>query len=120
MKYILLIITAICLGSCEKLAFEDDPGTDNVTSFDFLWSELDRKYSLFEHKQVDWDAMYDQYRPMVNNQLNRVELFDIMGAMLNELRDGHVNLRSEFDISRYENWFTDFLCGIYSLQFFYR
>jgi C-terminal processing protease CtpA/Prc len=31
-----------------------------------------------------------------------------MAAMLNTLRDGHVNLRSEFTISKYENWFLDY------------
>jgi C-terminal processing protease CtpA/Prc len=31
-----------------------------------------------------------------------------MGNMLKELKDGHVNLYSDFDISRYWNWFQDY------------
>jgi hypothetical protein len=108
MRVLIVLIVSVLFSSCEKLVFEDDPSTDNVTSFDYCWSELDRKYSLFDHKQVDWDAIYTQYRPQVNDDMSRVELFDVMGAMLNELRDGHVNLRSDFDISRYERWFSDF------------
>jgi C-terminal processing protease CtpA/Prc len=40
--------------------------------------------------------------------MSRQELFGVMAAMLNTLRDGHVNLRSEFNISKYENWFLDY------------
>lgn len=31
-----------------------------------------------------------------------------MSEMLAELKDGHVNLYSSFDRSRYWNWFTDY------------
>jgi C-terminal processing protease CtpA/Prc len=44
--------------------------------------------------------------------MSRQELFDVMAAMLNTLQDGHVNLRSEFNISRYENWFLDYPANV--------
>ena len=36
-----------------------------------------------------------------------VQLFDLCADMLAELRDGHVNLYSDFDLSRYDKWYTD-------------
>lgn len=39
--------------------------------------------------------------------MGQVELFDLCAAMLYELRDGHVNLVSSFDRSRYWDWFLD-------------
>jgi len=48
------------------------------------------------------------YRPLVSSSMTREELFNVMASMLNTLKDGHVNLRSEFNISKYEAWFMDY------------
>src|SRR6202008_5177823 len=93
---IFLAITLITLLSCEEIFIERDLEDNPVESFDFLWSELDEKYSFFEFKNIHWDSVYQVYRPKVNHNMSREELFNVMAQMLNTLRDGHVNLRSEF------------------------
>lgn len=103
-----LVLVAFLLTSCEEVFIPGDPTNDPITNFDILWHELDRKYSFFELKKIDWDSVYNVYRPMVTNDMSRYELFDVMADMLNTLRDGHVNLRSEFNISKYEDWFLDY------------
>lgn len=40
--------------------------------------------------------------------MDEKELFSVLAEMLNELRDGHVNLRSLFDRSRNWDWFLDY------------
>ena len=94
--------------SCEEVFIDADPKNDPLVNFDFLWSELDQKYSFFDFKKIDWDSVYNVYRPQVNSSTPREELFNVMANMMNTLRDGHVNLRSEFNISKYENWFLDY------------
>ncbi len=94
-------------GSCEKLFMEEDAGRDPVTVFEEIWTFADRHYSFFEEKGVDWDAVYDEYRPRVQPGMNSIELFDLCADMLYELRDGHVNLVSSFDRSRYWQWYLD-------------
>ena len=93
--------------SCEKLFMEEEAGDDPVTVFDEIWTFADRHYSFFEEKGVDWDAIYEEYHTKVRPDMGQVELFDLCAAMLYELRDGHVNLLSSFDRSRYWEWFLE-------------
>jgi hypothetical protein len=102
----LLVLTVST--SCEEIFIKKDLEDNPVENFDFLWSELDKKYSFFDFKNIDWDSVYQVYRPKVDNSMTREELFNVMADMLNTLRDGHVNLRSEFNISKYEGWFLNY------------
>ncbi len=52
--------------------------------------------------------MYREYSPRVTDETNVVELFDICAEMLDELRDGHVNLVSPFATSYYKKWWSDY------------
>ncbi len=97
--YSLLVL--VILSSCEKVLMEDEPADDPVTNFETLWRTVDEKYAFFEYKGIDWDAVYNEYRPQVSNNMSSFKLFGVLADMLNELRDGHVNLTAPFDISRY-------------------
>jgi len=88
--------------SCEDPFFEDDPVNDPVSNFEILWQRMDERYSFFDYKNVDWDSVYQVYRPQISDGMAAQDLFDVLEAMLNTLRDGHVNLRSDFDISFYD------------------
>ena len=100
--YILLFLIIIFLCSCEKIIFKNDPENNPIENFEYLWNQMNEKYAFFDVKKVDWDSIYKIYRPRVNNQINNDELFNIMGGMMNELKDGHVNLISSFNVSRYD------------------
>ncbi len=95
------------LFSCEKVFMEEDASADPESIFEEVWTFTDRHYSFFEEKGIDWDSLYAQFRPMVHPDMNPVELFDLCADMLYELRDGHVNLLSSFDRSRYWEWFLN-------------
>ncbi len=89
----------------DDLKYDMDTVYDYETNFEFLWKEFDQKYSMFGYKKdsiKDWNAVHDEYLTYVRNCKNEVELFDVLAAMLNELKDGHVNLLSSFDISSYD------------------
>ena len=81
-------------------------------NFDALWRTLDERYCFFVEKGeaygLDWNEVYARYRPAVTEQMNAYQLFDVMGRMLAELRDGHVNLYAPHDVARYGAWFDDF------------
>ncbi len=93
--------------SCEKAVIEKDAQTDAEAVFEEVWSFADRYYSFFEYKEIDWDEVYSRYRPQVREGMSDVELFDLCADMLYELKDGHVNLVSPFDRSRYWEWYLD-------------
>lgn len=81
---------------------------NNQGNFDALWTAIDEHYCFFEDKNLDWDAVYAEYAPMINESLTRTQLFGVCESMLNELQDGHTNLSSGFETSYYRKWWSDY------------
>ena len=100
-KIIPYTILIILFAGCEKMMMDKEPGDDPINNFENLWHTANEKYSFFEYKGIDWDAIYTEYRPQVNSGMTNYELFTVLKEMLNELRDGHVNLTAPFDVSRF-------------------
>lgn len=73
---------------CGQLAAAKDP----VLNFEFAWKTLDRNYGQFQIKNVDWDALYRVYRPMVSATTTDQELWDILLSMMGHLNDAHLAL----------------------------
>ncbi len=105
-KYIsLMFFSFIIFSGCEdNMSFNNDPRGN----FDALWTILDENYCFFDYKEIDWDAVYQEYSPRVKNGMGDYALFKLMSEMLSELKDGHVNLIASHDISRYWSWTEDF------------
>lgn len=61
-----------------------------LAAFDQLWAEMDREYSYFELKNVDWTALRDTYRPQAESARSARELVAVLRAMLAELKDQHI------------------------------
>ena len=100
LPFISLCFVVLLVGCAEQDEFE----SDQVGNFEALWTIMDEHYSFFDYKQVDWNEVYQRYRPRVSNEMTDRELFDICGDMLKELRDGHTNLIASHDVSRYWIW----------------
>lgn len=83
-----------------SLQFDNNP----VGNFEALWNIIDRNYCFFKYKNIDWDRIYDEYSSRVTTDMNHEGLFKLMGQMLSELKDGHVNLSASHDITRYWEW----------------
>ena len=96
----LLII--LFFSSCTKIEEYDDTPTGN---FEALWNIIDEHYCFFDYKAdeygLDWDAVYRKYKPRIADGMSRGGLFEVLGDMLDELRDGHVNLYAAHDVARY-------------------
>lgn len=103
------LISLLCIfTSCEKVLLKPDPENSAVSNFDLLWKILDENYAYFDEKDINWKAIYEEYRPKVKEGISQEELFEVMADMLNELEDGHVNLTSGFDRSRNWDWYLDY------------
>ena len=68
---------------------------DPELNFEAAWKSYDLNYGAFIPKKVDWDLLYRVYRPKVTPQTTDDELFDIISAMLKQLNDNHVGLRTK-------------------------
>lgn len=101
-RYIVVWILALTLFSCEK---EVEYTSSPQENFEALWRILDENYCFFGYKSVDWDEVHDRYQVQITDTMNQFALFDVLGNMLKELKDGHTNLISPFDMSRYWDWY---------------
>lgn len=101
LNILLLVVALLPLAAChEEVEWKDDP----YGNFDALWTILDEHYCFFAYKDVDWQEVRSRYRSRISKDITSRELFDLCSEMLKELQDGHVNLSSSYDVSRYWIW----------------
>lgn len=104
--YSIVLLLVVLLPSCMN-----EPAVQPNTykgNFESLWQIIDTKYCYLDYKQINWDSIHTAYSTQVDTVKNELSFFHTMGNMLAELKDGHVNLYSDFNISRYWKWFTDY------------
>ena len=85
----------------------DDFDNDPRGNFEALWKIMDEHYCFFTEKQVDWDQVYKDYSVRITHEMSNESLFYLLNDMLKEVKDGHVNLVSAFDVGRYDDWYQD-------------
>jgi hypothetical protein len=105
---LLLCVIGMSFFGCEKALIKTDQDYTPTKLFEYLWEDLHQRYSYFSVKQIDWFGVKSKYEPLIHNQLNEYELFEILGDVLAELQDGHVNLLSTFNRSRNWEWFQNY------------
>ncbi len=104
-KTLAILITYItlvfALNSCQDIPeFENNP----QGNFEALWKIIDEHYCFLEYKDVDWAEVKTKYQAKIGKSMTSEELFRVCADMLKELKDGHTNLSSSFDVSRYWIW----------------
>lgn len=106
-------LLALCLTACVNEEEYEDTSNGN---FEALWHIIDEHYCFFEEKTqaygLNWDAVYEKYSQQVSGPLTDSQLFEVLGNMLSELRDGHVNMSSSFDLARNWSWHEDYPSNI--------
>lgn len=102
------VATALLYAGCEDAVLGDRPKSDPEEVFEILWNDFDKTYSYFQYKKVDWDSIYAVHRPQVNAGTGPDRLFEIFSNMLDDLKDGHVNLyASKSRQFSYDGWKTE-------------
>ena len=73
---------------------------------------MDEHYCFFDYKQeqygLDWNAVYDKYSRQIADDMTDNQLFEVLGNMLGELKDGHVNMYSSWDVARNWSWHENY------------
>lgn len=107
--YIVCMALATLFASCVDEEEYDDTPQGN---FEALWKIVDEHYCFFDHKQqqygLDWNAVHAKYKVRAQDGITDDQLFEVLGDMLAELRDGHVNLSRSADYARYWSWQEDY------------
>ena len=98
---LLLVLFTACV---EEDEFADNP----KGNFEALWKIMDEHYCFFTEKHVDWNEVHAKYQKQIDAEMTEEQLFQVMANMIGELRDGHVNLYTSFDVARYWSWHEDY------------
>lgn len=85
--FLYVTTTPILLSSCIK-----EEVNNPINNFEIFWKEFDQKYAQFKVKNIDWNDIYNSYRPLIDEQTTDTELFDIFSEMLKTLNDNHATL----------------------------
>jgi len=91
MRKILYLYSVILLLFTTYSFAQNDP----ISVFEQVWHSYDTLYSGFAHSDIDWNTLYDIYRPRVNENTSEQELFNIITCMLRHLNDNHVQIATE-------------------------
>ena len=103
--YIIMCIASLSLVSCVDVDEYDNSPQGN---FEALWKIMDEHYCFFDYKRqaygLDWNEVRARYGNRIDVTMNSDQLFEVLSEMLAEVKDGHVNLSSTGDFSRYWSW----------------
>ncbi len=106
--YLLLCLTFPLVSCIDEDEFPDTPHGN----FEALWKIMDEHYCFFDYKKqtlgVDWNEVYARYSRQFDDGMTEHQQFEVLSNMLSELRDGHVNLYSSFDMARNWSWHEDY------------
>ena len=76
--------------ACTNSSTQDSQ--DPEWNFEVLWHTFDEHYAFFELHQVDWQAQYETYRPLVTAGTTQRDLFGILVDLVEPLSDPHIYL----------------------------
>ena len=109
MKKILRLFSFLFLALSFTACVDEDVYEDSPSgNFEALWKIMDEHYCFFQEKGVDWDSVHAVYAPRFNAGMTDDQKLEVLGNMLAELKDGHVNLFASFDYSRYWGFHEDY------------
>ncbi|MDZ7878832.1 MAG: S41 family peptidase [Saprospiraceae bacterium] len=95
------------MSSCEKAWMTTEPNTSKQAVFEQIWKFADEKYSFFDYKKIDWNALKTQYKSRVSESMSDEDFLKVCDEMLDNLKDGHVNIKTTFDRTRTWDWFLN-------------
>ena len=108
-RIFIYLVSVLLMAGCIK---EDSFSDSREGNFEALWSIIDERYCFLPQAEeqfgLNWSEVYDRYKPQAEACENDAQLFDVLGEMLNELRDGHVNLSSIYGTTQYRDWYQDY------------
>jgi carboxyl-terminal processing protease len=69
-----------------------------------MWQAVDTEYRYFDRRDVDWDAVRDEYLPLARAAGSDADLFWVLQAALAELKDSHTSMADQIPAGRPHIW----------------
>lgn len=120
LSYAILLMVMACDGPLES-----DQNSDPEYVFDVFCREIDRHYSFFEYKSLDWELVKMDYKSKIRGA-DEQTLFDSMDGLLDELGDPHTLVYASKGVAGPAEYFNQFpanelddISGYFSVYTFY-
>ena len=91
-KPIIFLFLLLSIFACEKTLIGPAAPNNPEQNFEILWQEYDRLSAFIAVKNINWSALYTQYRPQVKPTTTDEELFKIISEMLDHFNDSHLTM----------------------------
>lgn len=95
-RIIAVLLLSIGLAGCEKLMMSKPGGKKPTDVFENVWKTLEEGYVYFGYRAVNWDEVYKEFKPKINDTMTSAQLFDTCVQMLMRLEDPSVSLKASF------------------------
>ncbi|WP_240223318.1 serine hydrolase [Rheinheimera hassiensis] len=73
------------------------PTQSPIQNFELFWHTINDLYAFLPERQIDWQQRYQQYAPLISEQLTDEVLFTIFAQMLAGFNDSHTTLSAEIN-----------------------
>ncbi len=87
-----LLGSVFMMASCEDELIGPEKLNTPTNNFVLFWKTFDEHYGLFEVNNIDWDAIHNQFKARVNDQMTDEDLYHVLSEMIILLNDNHLNL----------------------------
>jgi len=77
-----------------EVAVNDFSDMEYKEAFDAFFDKASREYPFTEQKNIDWDALYDQFGPLVDEASSSKEYYQAVHDFTLAIPDGHVGVGS--------------------------
>src|SRR3989441_5014948 len=67
---------------------------DRIEAFEEVWRTVYEKYYDPSFKGIDWRAVHERYRPLVDRATSDEEFYTLLKRMVGELRDAHTRFHT--------------------------
>ena len=76
-------------------------------SFEILVDQMNRHYSFFDIKEIDWQGLVDRYQERAEAAKTKTAFIDVVADMLAELKDVHIWINDgQRQVSKFQSSFT--------------
>ena len=63
-----------------------------LTNFNEFWQTFENNYAFFKERNINWDTIYREYKPKVENVTSNKELYILFEEIVGKFQDGHIRL----------------------------
>ncbi len=92
---------------------KDFSDMDYLPAFDALFERVSREYPFTQDKQINWQALNDTYRPMVNRARTPTAFYEALLGFAQSIPDAHVGIA--FDDTVAPRYFYERYAGSFGL-----